>query len=64
MTRPSRPYELFELASLAVISIFIGLLLGGCTTPQIESDRRWREFNPDYRQPYPEDPRFFRPGIF
>ncbi len=45
-----------------VMGIF--LLLAGCLNPGQKSDWQWKQFNPEYRQPYPEDPRPGRGGIF
>ena len=53
---------LLELA----IGVGICLLSSGCIglDPAHESDWHWKQFNPEYRSPYPEDPRPFRSGIF
>ena len=42
----------------------IALLLAGCVDPAMESDWRWKQFNPGYRSPYPENPNPWRTGIF
>ena len=57
--------RLKKLLVLIVIGIGAGLLLPGCMSPSQESDWRWKQYNPEYRPPYPqENPNPFRPGIF
>jgi hypothetical protein len=50
--------------SLFVIAMGTCLLLSGCMSPSQESDWRWKQYNPEYRPPYPSNPDPFRPGIF
>ena len=56
-----------ELITLwLAMGIVAGLLLSGCVNldPARESDWRWKQYNHEYRPPYPEDPGLFRSGTF
>jgi hypothetical protein len=42
-----------------LLLIVIALLASGCVTPltfEQESDWRWKQYNPEYRSPWPPDP--------
>jgi hypothetical protein len=58
MNRLSR--RIFE----CVLAVAISIVLSGCMTPSQESDWRWKQYNPGYRDPYPANPDPFRPGFF
>lgn len=47
-----------------ILAAGITVLLSGCVTPSQESDRQWKQYNPEYRDPFPANPDPFRPGIF
>jgi hypothetical protein len=53
--------RMFECVLAAAISV----LLSGCMTARQESDWRWKQYNPGYRDPIPANPDHpFQPGIF
>ena len=56
--------RLKKTLSLFVIAMGTSLLLSGCVSTGQESDWRWKQYNPEYRPPYPSDSDPFRSGIF
>lgn len=64
IVKAQRFRRLKKTLSLFVIGMGACLLLSGCMSPSQESDWRWKQYNPEYRPPYPQDPNPFRPGIF
>jgi hypothetical protein len=61
----TQPFDrLKKTLSLFVIGMGTCLLLSGCMSTSQESDWRWKQYNPEYRPPYPSDSDPFRSGIF
>jgi len=56
MKRLNMKSKIIRAILLCVFVVAASTFLTGCTTTQ-ESDWRWKQFNPDYRPPYPPDPR-------
>ena len=49
---------------LFLLLVMVALMAGGCITPltwEQQSDWRWKQYNPEYRAPYPTDPGWTAP---
>jgi len=46
-----------KLGSLSVWVVLLATVASGCKSWQAESDQNWKQYNPDWKSPTPEDPR-------
>ena len=47
-----------------LLFLVLAAVVSGCIGPAEESAWRWKQANPEYRAPYHEEGKAFRPGIF
>ena len=44
------------MKSLLLVSLLLGGLASGCMTDQAQSDLQWKQYNPSWERPGPEEP--------